>query len=213
MTSALIFDFDGVIVDTEPVHYRAFQEVLEPLKLGFPWEEYVGAYIGGDDRDVFRLRYRNAGKKLDDQKLAVFIAQKAAAFQRLVHVAGVKPYPGVIELIAAAEQKKIPVALCSGALRSDIEPVLKANGLEKTFAAIVTADDVAASKPDPASYRIVVEKLGLAPRTCLAIEDTPAGIQSAKGAGLKVVAVTNSHGRDKLFGADRIVNSLVGFKL
>lgn len=213
MTSALIFDFDGIIVNTEPLHYRAFQEVLEPLKLEFPWEEYVGAYIGGDDRDVFRLRYRNAGKKLGDPALAELIKKKAVAFQHLARVAGVKPYPGVTDLIAAAGEKKIPVALCSGALRSDIEPVLAANGLQKTFVAMVTADDVAASKPDPESYRLVVEKLSLPPRECLAIEDTPAGIQAAKGAGLKVVAVTNSYGRDKLFGADRIVNSLVGFKL
>jgi HAD superfamily hydrolase (TIGR01509 family) len=215
MISALIFDFDGVIADTEPIHYRAFQEVLEPEKMTFPWEEYLGMYIGFDDRDAFRERYKNSGKKVDDRKLSDLIQKKAAAFSRLVTHAGVKPYPGVVELIALAGDKKIPVALCSGALRSDIEPVLAAVGLAGAFAQVVTADDVAVSKPDPTSYKLVVQKLGrgIVARNCIAIEDTPAGIAAAKAAGLKVVAVTNSHGRDKLFRADRIVNTLVGFKL
>jgi beta-phosphoglucomutase len=211
--SALIFDFDGVIVNTEPIHHRAFQMVLEPEKMVFPWEDYVSMYIGFDDRAAFRARYKNSGKKLDERKLAELLAKKAATFQKLVQVAGVKPYDGVVELIARAREKHVPVALCSGALQSDILPVLKSIGLSDAFSFIVTADDVAESKPDPTCYRIVVSKLGIEARAGLAIEDTPAGIQSAKGAGLKVVAVTNSHGRQKLFGADRIVNSLAGFKL
>lgn len=213
MIGALIFDFDGVIVNTEPIHHRAFQDVLAPENLVMPWADYVSTYIGFDDRGAFRLRYKNSGRKLDDSKLAELISRKAETFQKLVQVAGVKAYPGVVELIAKAKEKHIPVGLCSGALKSDIMPVLATLGLRESFDRIVTAEDVAASKPDPECYRMIVSQLGVQPRTAIAVEDTPAGIQSAKGAGLKVVAVTNSHGRDKLFGADRIVVTLEGFRL
>jgi beta-phosphoglucomutase len=213
MTHALVLDFDGVIADTEPLHFRAFQETLEPEKLAFVWADYLSTYMGFDDRDAFRTRFKNAGRKVSAEKLAGLIAKKAEAFRRLARISGVKPYPGVRELLAAAREKKIPAAICSGALRSDIEPVLEANGLKGEFALMVTADDVPASKPDPACYRLVVERLGVAPRTALAVEDSPAGIAAAKGAGLRVIAVTNSHGRDKLFGADRIVSSLTTVRL
>lgn len=213
MIAGLIFDFDGVIVDTEPLHHRAFEEVLAAEKMVMPWADYISLYIGFDDRDAFRARYKNSGRKLSDAKLAELIQRKAETFQRLVHATGVKAYPGVTELIARAREKKIPLALCSGALQSDIAPVLATLGLSDAFSVVVTAEDVEASKPDPACYRLTVERLGIEARRGVAIEDTPAGIRAAKGAGLKVVAVTNSHGRDKLFGADRIVNTLEGFKL
>ena len=218
IASAVIFDFDGVIVDTEPLHFRAFQEVLEPEKLAFPWRDYVSTYIGFDDRDAFRTRYKNAGKKLDENRLPDLVERKAKAFHSLVTMAGAKPYPGVLELIASIAGR-LPLALCSGALRSDIAPVFRTLGLETAFDVMVTADDVHASKPDPASYKLAVERLKtrfpdrkIEAKTCVAIEDTPAGIKAAKGAGLKVIAVTNSHGRDKLFDADRIVTSVAGLK-
>lgn len=216
MPAAVIFDFDGIIVDTEPLHYKAFQEVLVPLGLGFSWEEYLTCYIGFDDRDAFREAYAVAGKEaLDAEQLRILIGKKAAAFNRII-AAGVTPFPGVVDLIRSLKGT-CPVGLCSGALTSDIAPILQQLDLTDAFHVIVTADEVSASKPDPESYILAVNKLAdtfpalkILSSRCLAIEDTPAGIASATVAGLKVLAVTNSYPEDKLGAATRVVDSLVG---
>lgn len=213
MLKAIVFDFDGIIVDSEPLHYRAFQKVLHPLGAGFPWEAYLEKYMGFDDRDAFREAFRVAGIPLSDTLLAELVAQKAALFQD-VAADGVSPYPGVIQLIKAVSGV-IPVALCSGALRSDIEPVLGMLSLGAAFDCMVTAEEVPASKPDPASYLLALKKLqqrfpaaAISAAESVAIEDTPAGITSASRAGLKVLSVTNSYPAAALAGADLIVDSL-----
>ncbi|WP_136514496.1 MULTISPECIES: HAD family hydrolase [Geomonas] len=214
MLNAVIFDFDGIIVDTEPLHYKAFQELLVPLGLGYSWEEYMELYIGFDDRDAFREAFRVHGRALSEDELKELIRGKAAAFLDIVS-GGVAAYPGVVELIRSISGT-LPLALCSGALKSDIEPILKQLGLTDAFDVKVTADEVAASKPDPESYRLAVQRLQerfpgkVDAAASIAVEDTPAGITSATGAGLKVLAVTNSYPREKLSGASRVVNSLVG---
>lgn len=218
MLTAVIFDFDGVIVDTEPIHYRAFQRVLEPLGLGYTWDEYVDRYMGFDDRDAFHAAFRAAGKRIDDHELERLIRLKAAAFQDII-VTGVNPYPGVIELVKSISGR-FPLALCSGALTSDILPILKQLGLSDAFDVIVTAQDVAASKPDPASYLLAIERLlqafpgtDIRSQLSLAIEDTPAGVSSASAAGLKVLAVTNSYPAERLTGAIRVVETLARITL
>ncbi len=215
MLKAVIFDFDGIIVDTEPLHYRAFQQILEPLGLGYSWDEYVGRYMGFDDRDAFVEAFAATGQQLSHDTLEQLIDRKARIFQEVI-ASGVAPYPGVVRL-ATELAEKVPVALCSGALPSDILPILNLLSLEKVFSVMVTAADVAASKPDPASYRLAVERLqsafpqhGIEPATCLAIEDTPAGIASAKGAGIRVVGVTNSYPADHLTSASTVIDSLDG---
>lgn len=218
MLSAVIFDFDGIMVDTEPLHYKAFQEVLTPLGYGYSWAEYLHRYIGFDDRDAFREVFRAAGRVLVSEELQQLIEEKADAFQRAI-AAGVEPYPGVVELVRAIAGN-LPLALCSGALPSDIHPILNQLGLTGAFDEIVTAADVTASKPDPESYSLTVARLaaifphlGIIPANCLAIEDTPAGISSAVGAGLKILAVTNSYPEECLGGACKVVPALSGIDL
>ena len=213
MLAGVIFDFDGVIVDTEPLHYRAFQKILEPLGLGYGWDTYVADYLGFDDRDAFREAFRSRGRPLSGTELEPLIEQKAQAFLEII-ARGVRPYPGAVELISGISGR-LPLAICSGALRSDIQPVLEQFGLGSVFDVIVTADDVTASKPDPACYRLTVERLsvacpgkGIAPESCIVIEDTPGGIAAARGAGLAVVGVTTSYPADRLAGTARIVTSL-----
>jgi beta-phosphoglucomutase len=217
MPAAVIFDFDGVIVDSEPLHYRAFMEVLAPHGIACTWDEYREHYMGFDDRDGFRAFFALAGRTITPSILLELTAAKAATFQTVV-ADGVVPYPGVLELIDALG-KVLPLALCSGALRSDILPVLEKFNLEGVFQVIVTADDVAVSKPDPASYRLAVESLaqllpdlGISPGKVLAIEDTPAGITSALAAGLRVLGVTNNYPAGRLVreGCLLVVDSLEG---
>ncbi|HJV36232.1 HAD family phosphatase [Geomonas sp.] len=217
MLDAVIFDFDGIIVDTEPLHYKAFQELLVPLDLGYSWQEYIDTYMGFDDRDAFREAFRAAGRPLPDQELKRLMEAKAKAFLDIV-ATGVAPYPGVVDLIRSISGN-LPLALCSGALRSDIDPILAQLCLTGAFDCMVTADEVTASKPDPESYRLAVQRLqerypdSIAPGRSLAVEDTPAGITSAAGAGLNVLAVTNSYPAERLTGAIRVVDSLAGVSL
>ena len=210
---AVIFDFDGVIVDTEPLHYEAFQRTLEPLGLTFTWQEYVETYIGFDDRDAFRHVFSSKGKILSQEELHGLIEQKAAFFKEVIGT-GVPAYPGVLDLIFRLHANKFPLAICSGALRTDIEPILTMLGISDYFDVIVTADDVAASKPDPECYELAFQLLQSANRNVfskdatIAIEDTPAGITAAKGAGLMVCAVTNSYPADRLNQATFVTDSL-----
>ncbi len=214
LPEAVIFDFDGIIVDTEPLHYRAFTRILEPHGLGFSWEEYRKTYMGFDDRDAFLEAFSRHGKVLDDVRLSELVHKKGEAFQDMISE-GVTPYPGVAELARKLKKSGIPVAICSGALLSDILPVLENIGLGECFNTIVTAGDVKKSKPDPESYmlacRRIMENISPPPQglRAIAIEDTPAGIDSALGAGLHVIAVTNSYPPEYLSKASWVVDSLL----
>jgi beta-phosphoglucomutase len=211
---AVIFDFDGIVVDSEPLHHQAFERVLAPAGLGFSWDEYVADYLGFDDRDVFRERFKRAGASLEPLRMAAMMDDKARAFVDIVRAGGVAPYPGVVELITGLSGR-LPIAICSGALQSDIDPILDILGLTGRFPVMVTADQVSVSKPDPESYRTAFARLAARfpdrvadPARCVAIEDTPAGITAATGAGLRVVAVTNTYPAADLGTAHRIVDSL-----
>ena len=208
MLEAIIFDFDGIIVNSEPIHHEAYQVVLEPMGLGFSWEDYETFYMGFDDRDAFREYFKRIKRDLPPKLLNELVAKKAAIFPELS--AKAQPYPGVVELIKSAS-RETKVGLCSGALRSDIDPVIARLDVAKCFSAIVTADEVHVSKPDPQCYKLCLLRLGAKnPAHCVAIEDTPAGIAAAKGAGMKVCAVTNSHEYATVAHADLTVDSLDG---
>jgi beta-phosphoglucomutase len=211
---AVLFDFDGILVDSEPMHHRAFNEVLDPLGMAFPWEEYVAVYMGFDDRDAFREAFRAKGIALDDANLGKLVAAKSRAFQEGIR-GGVTAYPGAVSLIESLSTAGRPLALCSGALRTDIDPILARLGVAHHFDVIVSADDVRRSKPDPESYVLAFARLSerydmllTAQEKSVAVEDTPEGIRSAKGAGLRVLAVTNSCRPEELAEADWIVGSL-----
>jgi beta-phosphoglucomutase len=239
MISAVLFDFDGIIVDSERLHWAAFNKVLEPLGKTISWPDYVQTYIGFDDRDTFRtvlpelknpprpsLRSdppSNGGECLKSPPsegcpqggegpldLTTLIEKKAAAFQEMLESDGAAALPGAVELIKQLSGN-IPLAICSGALREDILPILGKLGIENAFDTIVTADDTHISKPDPAPYKLAMKNLGVT--SGLAIEDTPAGIASAKGAGLKVLSVTNSYPANALTQADAVVDSLEDLSL
>ncbi len=209
MLKAIAFDFDGVIVDSEPLHYRAFIEVVKPLGVVFSYEQYLERYIGYDDRDLFRAIFAELDDPLSADRLRELIGAKAEAFARIVDQ-GVTAYPGAVELIRRAADA-MPIAIVSGALRDDIDLILSGIGdgkLIERFASVVTADRVAASKPDPASYRMAVDELQVEANNCLAIEDTVAGIASAKTAGLRTLGVGQTHPIEQLTSAERTVASL-----
>ena len=180
MLSAVIFDFDGIIVDSEPLHFGAFNEVLEPLGKTISWADYCETYSGYDGRDAFKQILKAHKEKLGSGDLKALIARKAGILQEYINDGKVVPLPGAVELVKSIPAR-LPVALCSGALKSDIEPVLEKLGIGDAFSVMVTAEDTDKSKPDPAPYRLALKKLRIKDAsTALAIEDTPAGIFSAK---------------------------------
>ncbi|HMO52055.1 MAG TPA: HAD family phosphatase [Kiritimatiellia bacterium] len=211
---AVIFDFDGIVVDSEPLHHRAFSRVLEARHLPLSWERYYEHYLGFDDRDVLRTRFQEAGIPLPDDAMCALVDEKARVFVELINTEGVNAYPGVVSLIREAANR-VPLAISSGALMSDISPILDLLDVRSCFADIVTADQVHVSKPDPESYREAFRRLAARhpgrvtdPARCFAIEDTPAGIAAAAGAGLPVLAVQNTYPAEALAQATRVVASL-----
>lgn len=188
----IIFDFDGVIVDSEPVHEAALLEAARTLGMSFTHQQYLDELIGFDDRDFYPALCRLNARSVVQSEWQSFFAAKKPAVKKALASGAAAPYPGTIRLINEAIRREVPIAVCSGALRAEIEIVLDALSLRSVFRAIVSADDVAHSKPDPAGYRMAAKSLGLDPAECAAIEDTPTGCQSAIGAGVAVVAVGHS---------------------
>jgi HAD superfamily hydrolase (TIGR01509 family) len=219
MLKAIVFDFDGIIVDSEPLHYRAFLRVGERLGVRFSYEEYLDTYIGYDDRDAFRVMLGlPAGAKsggADEARIAALVEEKADAFEAIVGE-GIAPIAGAPELIRGLSGV-VPIAIASGATARDIELILRRLDLHASFEAIVSADQVAKSKPDPASYALAVETLArrlpalrIEPGDCLAIEDTAAGVESARGAGLLTLGMTTTGTAEKLHRAHRVVAGFEG---
>lgn len=210
---ALIFDFDGVVVDSEPIHLAAFQKVLATVGVPLTREEYYRKYLGFDDHDCFGAALAAAGRTFDETQLAGLIRQKTLLVQE-AFAESIRPLPGATELIRSAAVAGLPVGVCSGALREEIELASRTVGVMDCFGVIVSARDVKRGKPDPEGYRLTVARLSeavgraLAPGRCVVVEDSPAGIEAAKSLGMKVLAVTNSYDAAALLAADRVVDSL-----
>ncbi len=209
---ALVVDFDGVVVDSEPVHLACFQRVLATEGIVLAAEDYYTKYLGYDDRDCFLAVARDQGRTLK-RPLEALIAAKTALVQQALGES-TQPLPGAVELIRSAQRAGVPVAVCSGALRREIELASKAMGVLECFTVIVSAEDVSAGKPDPEGFRLALQRLAAAcgqpvrPGYCVAVEDSPAGITAAQAVGMKVLAVTNSYPPEKLQAAQRVVASL-----
>ncbi|HZI79432.1 MAG TPA: HAD family phosphatase [Vicinamibacterales bacterium] len=220
MTSALqaiIFDFDGVIADSEPLHFRAFQQALAEDGHELEPNEYYARYLGYDDVGMFQAFAEDHGLPMDAARVAGLVARKGAKLQAMMH-AGSVLFPGAVEFVRTAASS-VPIAIASGALRHEIVEVIEAAGVAHLFAAIVASGDTPESKPSPEPYRLAFERLRdatgapLDPQRCVAIEDSRWGLESARGAGLRCVGVTNSYPADELRGAELVVSGLQALTL
>ncbi|MDF3131148.1 HAD family phosphatase [Kiritimatiellaeota bacterium B1221] len=210
MIKACIFDFDGILADTEALHYRSYQAVLEPLGAGFSWETYLQNYIAFDSRQAFAAALKVAQIQ-NPPPVSELLERKMQAHETAMEKLDLPPLPGAVEAVRLAAGRG-PVGLCTGAQPRDVLPLIEAFGISDLFSALVTADDVRISKPDPESYRLAAQKLGIPASECLAIEDTPGGLRSARGAGCQTLGITTTHTREQLEGlADQVIESLVGF--
>jgi len=212
---AIIFDFNGVIVDDEPLHLELFRRVMGEEGLELTDEEYHEKYLGFDDRGCFTAALSDMGKPVPDAGyIDELIARKAGYYMTAIGESFLI-FPGVIELIGLV-RRKYPLAIASGALRSEIELVLERGGIRDAFGPIIAAEDVEACKPDPEGYLKALDKLrvtetSLQPSQCLVIEDSIAGVEAAGRAGMRCLAVTNSYNAAQLAAADWILETLAGF--
>jgi beta-phosphoglucomutase-like phosphatase (HAD superfamily) len=205
--SALIFDFNGVLVDDEHVHCELFQSLLRQNGLPLTTEDYFARYFVYDDSGVIRNVFADAGQPLSDAQVRVLCDQKAAAYAALP--ASRFTYYAGSESLARDAARTVPVGIASGARGAEIRRHLDLRGLASVFRTIVSIDDVRKGKPDPEPFAEAARRLGVDPAGCIAIEDSPGGIVSAKAAGMRVVALTHSVSRDRL-PADLVLDSLQG---
>ncbi|HJR59059.1 MAG TPA: HAD family phosphatase [Vicinamibacterales bacterium] len=202
----LVFDFDGVLADSEPLHLATYQEVFAALGVTLTREDYYAQYLGYDDEGVFRAMAAAQGWDPDERRLAELIAQKSRVFDELIAGGGViyPAVPGCIERLA----RVFPLGIASGALRHEIETILDRAGLARHFRFIVASGDTPNSKPAPDPYIRAAQLHGVLPAACVAIEDSRWGIVSARAAGMKCVGITNTYPASELTGADIVIESL-----
>jgi HAD superfamily hydrolase (TIGR01509 family) len=209
MTSGILFDFNGVIVDDESQHCDALIATLAEYGVTLDRETYYRQYLGFDDRECFRFSFEQIGRPRDERVLMEAIARKHAEYDRSIR-ASMRLVPGVAEFIENAALDGFQLAIVSGALRSEIELVLELAGLRPHFAEIIAAEDVGACKPDPQGFNRACAKLDLAPKRCVVVEDSLPGLTAARAAGLRCAMLATSHPEDACAEADLVWRDFVG---
>lgn len=202
MIKAVIFDMNGVIINDEAIHEGLFQETLRPYGLKFNHQAYLSCCAGKTDRAGYQTISQKYRLKLPINRLVSEKNQKYQVLFSRHHQA----YPGVINLIKNLAAN-FTLALTSGAIRQEVELVLKQFKLKPYFKVMITGDDVRKSKPDPEAYLKTVRLLGLQAKECLVLEDSANGVASAKAAGCYCLAITTTQSAAKLEKADKIVKS------
>jgi beta-phosphoglucomutase len=215
MLQAVIFDFDGVIADSEPLHLRAYQSILEKEGIRLDKQEYYARYLGYDDAGLFAALAKDRGIAVDAGTIDRWITSKSEIIEHMLSEGSIV-FPGAaacVEMFA----ERVPVAIASGALEPEIVLVLKHSGLEKFFDAIASASDGVPGKPAPDLYLLAIAKLRTTrkkgagpfdPTSCVAIEDSHWGLEAARRAGLRCVAVTHTYPARDLATADLVVERL-----
>lgn len=198
---AVLFDFNGVIINDEPIHQALIEQLLVEENLRPNPAEFREVCLGRSDRACFKDLLSRRGRVATEAYLDELVKRKSDRYQAHIETLNPLPiYPGVADFIYQLRTAQLPMALVSGALKQEIETVMQRANLRSAFSLLVAGDDIRASKPEPDGYLLAVEQLrdilgdaSLKPQDCLVIEDTPAGIEAAKRAQMPVVGVANSY--------------------
>jgi beta-phosphoglucomutase len=209
---AIVFDFDGVLANSEPLHLRSYQAVLAGCGIELDREEYYTHYLGFDDVTAFRVISERRGQRWSEAQIGAMLERKTEIFDDIVASADSNDvlYPEAVPCVRRLAEA-MPLGIASGALRHEIAAILRRADLEDCFRFIVAAGETAASKPAPDPYRRAAELHGVPAGQCVAIEDSLWGIESAKKAGLRCVGITQTYPAEHLPGADAIIDSLDEF--
>lgn len=209
MLSGVIFDWDGVIVDSSEPHCRSWELIAKELKKTLPKDYFERSFGLKNTRLIPEILEWTR----DPAEIEKISERKEAIYRDVIRKAGIKIFPGVLELVDELRGKKIPYIIASSTARVNIEFVLSFLGIESYFSSIVSAEDVMNGKPAPDIFLKALEKLGCRREECVILEDAPAGIKAGLTAGIKVVGIGTSHAVSELVGAQLIVESLRQLKL
>lgn len=213
MPGAVIFDFDGVITDSEILHLRAFNRVLAQHNIDITTKDYYKDYLGLTDFDCFEALVDEGRLKPDAQGIKNLVKQKNRVFEELVKTEG-RIIEGVRDFLDVLKRNDIGMAICSGALLAEIELILKQSRLRPFFEVIVSAEQIKEGKPNPEGFLLALQRLNeerenpILADECIVIEDSHWGLEAAKAAGMHTIAVTNSYAADQLAMAEKIVTRL-----
>ncbi|MDX1644915.1 MAG: HAD family phosphatase [Thermoanaerobaculia bacterium] len=219
MLRAILFDFNGILVDDEPIHHQLVLQVLaeEGLELGA--DEYRARFVGLSDRACFAAAMRAAGVEPDPTAVVRLVARKASYYQEVMRRQGFPFFPGAVALVRQAGEAGCMLGVVSGALREEVEGALEQAGIRDRFKTLIAAEDVARGKPDPEGYRRAVGELNslpplpqrlIHPHEVLAIEDSPRGLRAAASAGLVSLGIAQTFSRRELDMADHVAEGLGG---
>lgn len=209
---AVVFDFDGVLANTEPLHLRVYQMLAAEHGFSFTTDEYYSRYLGFDDVGVFEALSRDKGLRVDGDRMTALIERKTVLFQSLVGESPVL-FPGTAACLRAM-RAACPIAIASGALSHEIALILASAGLDGIVPIIVAAGDTARGKPAPDPYHLAMERLSAAfgrhlrPEASVAIEDSRWGLESARDAGMLTVALTTSYAASELGQPDLVLSDI-----
>ena len=213
MLRAVIFDFDGVITDSEVLHLRSFNRVLVQYGVEISTKDYYREYLGLSDIDCFRALIDKKVLQNPANGIESLAREKTEVFEELAKTEG-RIIDGVRGFLQMLSQNNIPMAICSGALLTEIELVLEQAQLRSFFEVIVSAEFVKKGKPSPEGFLLTLKKLNherrnaISANQCIVIEDSHWGLEAAKAAGMHSVAVTNSYDADQLALAEKIISKL-----
>lgn len=203
---AVVFDFDGVLADSEGLHLAAFQDVFSARGWTLARATYFDRYLGFDDRDLIQAFLTDHDLQASPSEIDALVAEKSRKYDR--RVIGGQILFSTAEACVRRLSGTFALGIASGSLHSEIDAILHANKIHDAFQVIVGADDVARSKPAPDSYAAAVEQLNVQPEHAVAIEDSHWGLTAARAAGLHAIGITTSYPRHALHLAEAVVDSL-----
>ncbi len=204
---AIIFDFDGVLVDSEPLHEWAIRESVRGRGWEFTRERFYAEIVGRGDENAYRRIAEWNGAVISEEEIGRMLKVKCGLMGAGIDAGKFTIQPEAAGAVRAAKGRG-PIAVCSGSVRATVDAMLRRIGLRDLLDALVCGDDVARMKPAPDGYLLAAGILGVEPRECLAIEDTPTGVRAGKSAGMRVVGVCHTVGREMLSEADFVVERI-----
>jgi beta-phosphoglucomutase len=219
MIRAVIFDLDGTLVDTERIHFAAFNEVLRGDGIEIDFTDYSGRLIGLNDHDCFAAVLRENGKDSSERRLAELTALKTVVYQASIAERDVI-YPGAEKFVRDCA-RRFPLMIATGTLRPEAEAILRRAGLRELFLDIIAAEDVEHGKPAPDGFNLALGRIGYLLRQrdpvlaeeCLVVEDTPAGVEAGHRAGMKVLALCHMAAASELASAEVVRASIFELEL
>ena len=211
MHEAVIFDFDGVIIDSEPFHYEACCIALKNINISLSYKEYMAEYLGLTDKEMFPQLIMSKGLYLSSKEINTLIDKKVESYAHLINSRNKLPFvKGVEDYILFNHQHGIKMAICTGSCKTELLPVLerfKHGNLTDCFDVIITSEDVQYGKPSPEGYNLTLEQLNVCASKTIAFEDSPYGIEAAQKAGIHVIALDTSHSRHHLQPAEELISN------